>query len=297
MDPTGTVQVVIRCPTPGARVYLEQKELGRAGEELAVPYGLDLHLTVRAPHHIAETLFLPCLVPGDPALEIPINLAPQPAALCLAAKSPNRLTRITRGCLMINGQDLGEVHLPFETNDLPAGPCTISLSVHGFKNPAVQTINLDPGRRHSEVVELAYDEAFLIFNVVPTNATVKVGGERVTSPDHAFPVVPNRFYDIRVAAEGYHAARFNDAAMPGERRLLNLRLTPRTYLVFELTPPGAAVFMQGRRLTERVVEVNGGQTYRMEIRAPGFDPCPLVVAPTAGEHRVIHVDLTKKGFW
>ena len=68
-------------------------------------------------------------------------------------------------------------------------------------------------------------------------------------------------------------------------------------MVFELTPPGAAVFMQGRRLTERVVEVNGGQTYRMEIRAPGFDPCPLVVAPTAGEHRVIHVDLTKKGFW
>jgi len=66
----------------------------------------------------------------------------------------------------------------------------------------VANINLEPGRRTSTVIELAYDEAYLIFNVVPTNATIKVGGEPVTSPDHAFPVAPNRFYDIRVTAEG-----------------------------------------------------------------------------------------------
>lgn len=297
VDPTGTVQVVIHCPTPGARVYLDEKELGRAGQELAVPYGLDLHLTVRAPHHVPETLFLPCLVPGDPALDISVNLAPQPAALRIRAQSPNRMTKISRGCLTLNGEDLGEVYLPFETNNLPAGRCRISLSVAGFMNPAVQELNLEPGQQASTVVELAYEEAFLVFNIVPTQATVKVAGDVVDSPDHAFRVVPNRFYVIQVQAPGYHGTRFEAAAMPGERRMINLRLTPRTYLVFELSPPEAVVFMQGRRLTERVLEVTGGQAYRLEVRAPGYEPSLVVITPEPGERHVIQVNLKKKGLW
>jgi hypothetical protein len=117
-NPTGTIHLIVNCETPGARVYLDRHALGRAGEELAVPYGRDLHLTVRAPRHISETLLLPCLLPGDPVLEIPVDLAPEPAALRITAESPNRMTKISRGCLLLDGQDLGEVYLPFETNDL-----------------------------------------------------------------------------------------------------------------------------------------------------------------------------------
>lgn len=296
-NPTGTIHLIVNCETPGARVYLERHALGRAGEELAVPYGRDLHLTVRAPRHISETLLLPCLLPGDPVLEIPVDLAPEPAALRITAESPNRMTKISRGCLLLDGQDLGEVYLPFETNDLAPGVHTISLSVHGFKNPCLQKVELEPGQRAAAVMALAYDDAYLVFNLFPTNAVVHVAGEAARDGEGVYRVVPNRFYDIRITATGHHGARFEAAAMPGERRLLNVRLTPRTFLLFELTPDHAAIFTKGRRISGRLLEVNGGETYRIEIRATGYEPHALVVTPEPGEHRVIHVDLKKKGFW
>ena len=72
--------------------------------------------------------------------------------------------------------------------------------------------------------------------------------------------------------------------MPGERRLLNVRLTPRTFLLFELTPDHAAIFTKGRRLSGRLLEVNGGETYRIEIRATGYEPHALVVS--AADNRI-----------
>ncbi len=296
-DPTGTIHLVVQCQTPGALVYLDRQVLGRVGQELDVPYGRDLHLTVRAPRHISETLLLPCLMPGDPVLEIPVDLEPEPAALHITAESPNRMTKISRGCLTVDSVDLGEVYLPFETNGLNPGPHTISLSVPGYKNPCRHLVQLEPGQRTSTTIALAYEDAFLEFNLEPTQAVVSVAGDVVAETHHVFRVVPNRFYDIRISAPGYHNTRFEAAAMPGERRLLNVRLTPRTFLVFELTPADAVIFTKGRRITGRVLEVNGGETYRMDIRAPGYEPHPLVITPEAGEQRVIRVELTKKGLW
>jgi hypothetical protein len=292
---TQTVQVVVQCTALNARIYLDNKELGGAGELLTMAPGLDYHLVVRAPYHLPQSLFLPCLVPGDPPIDLPVRLTPQPASLLLTAKSPNRLRKIPTACVQLNDLDLGEVALPYETNGLAPGDYTISLQAHEYKKTHPQTVRLKPGRLTRLNIELTYEESSFRFGLEPTNATVLVGAETVSNGE--IHVVPNRIYSVQVSAPGYHTARFNDAAMPGEARCLTIRLTPRTFIRFDLTPPDAVVFMQGRRLTERVVEVKADTTYLLEVRAPGYEPRPVSVCLKPGETRTINVQLERKGLW
>ena len=297
VPPPLTLPITVYCTTLEARVYMDDVELGRAGEPLAVPYGRDVPLVVSAPYHIPANIFLPCLRPSDPALELPVRLEPLPASLVVAAQSPNRLRKTTTGCLAINGRDLGEVHLPFVTNNLPPGDYRIALNLHGYQVPPERTITLPPGRQTRVLFDLEYVESILRFNVTPSNAHIRVGLESITNADRSCHVVPHRIYDIVVTAPGYYPARFEDAAMPGERRQLNLNLTPLTFLILDPTPPEAVAFYRGRRVTERRIEVPAGQVLRLEVRAPGYEPQPLEVTLEPGEQRVLRVELKRKGLW
>lgn len=295
--PPLTLPVTVHCTTTEARVYMDDVELGRTGEPLAVPYGRDVPLVVSAPYHIPANIFLPCLVPGDPPLELPVRLEPLPASLVVAAQSPNRLRKTTAGCLAINGRDLGEVRLPFVTNNLPPGDYRIALSLHGYQVPPERTVTLPPGRQTRVLFELDYLESILLFNVTPSNAFIQVGTHIVTNADRSCRVVPHRIYDILVTAPGYYPARFEDAAMPGERRQLNLRMTPLTFLILDPSPPEAVAFYRGRRVTARRFEVPAGEVLRLEVRAPGYEPQPLEVTLEPGEQRVLRVELKRKGLW
>jgi uncharacterized LabA/DUF88 family protein len=212
--PSLTLPITVHCTTAEARVYMDDVELGRTGETLAVPFGRDVPLVVSAPYHIPANIFLPCLVPGDPPLELPVRLEPLPASLVVAAQSPSRLRKTTTGCLAINGRDLGEVHLPFVTNHLPPGDYHITLNVQGYQVPPERTVALPPGQQTRVLFELDYLESILRFNVTPSNAAIRVGMENVTNADRSCHVVPHRIYDIVVTAPGYYPARFEDAAMP-----------------------------------------------------------------------------------
>ena len=295
--PPLTLPVTVHCTTTEARVYMDDVELGRAGEPVDVPYGRDLPLVVSAPDHIPANIFLPCLVPGDPPLELPVRLEPLPASLVVAAQSPNRLRKTTTGCLAINGRDLGEVHLPFVTNNLPPGDYRLALSLPGYQVPPERTVTLPPGRQTRVLFELDYQESILLFNVTPSHAHIRVGANSITNADRSCRVVPHRIYDIQVTAPGYYPARFEDAAMPGERRQLNLRMTPLTFLILDPSPPEAVAFYRGRRVTERRIEVPAGQVLRLEVRAPGYEPQPLEVTLEPGEQRVLRVELKRKGLW
>jgi hypothetical protein len=295
--PSLTLPITVHCTTAEARVYMDDVELGRTGETLAVPFGRDVPLVVSAPYHIPANIFLPCLVPGDPPLELPVRLEPLPASLVVAAQSPSRLRKTTTGCLAINGRDLGEVHLPFVTNHLPPGDYHITLNVQGYQVPPERTVALPPGQQTRVLFELDYLESILRFNVTPSNAAIRVGMENVTNADRSCHVVPHRIYDIVVTAPGYYPARFEDAAMPGERRQLNLRMTPLTYLILDPSPPEAVAFYRGRRVTERRIEVPAGQVLRLEVRAPGYEPQRLEVTLEPGEQRVLRVELKRKGLW
>jgi hypothetical protein len=295
--PSLTLPITVHCTTAEARVYMDDVELGRTGETLAVPFGRDVPLVVSAPYHIPANIFLPCLVPGDPPLELPVRLEPLPASLVVAAQSPSRLRKTTTGCLAINGRDLGEVHLPFVTNHLPPGDYHITLNVQGYQVPPERTVALPPGQQTRVLFELDYLESILRFNVTPSNAAIRVGMENVTNADRSCHVVPHRIYDIVVTAPGYYPARFEDAAMPGERRQLNLRMTPLTYLILDPSPPEAVAFYRGRRVTERRIEVPAGQVLRLEVRAPGYEPQRLEATLEPGEQRVLRVELKRKGLW
>lgn len=297
VPPPLTLPVTVHCTTAEARVYMDDMELGPAGQPVDVPCGRDLPLVVSAPYHIPANIFLPCLGPGDPPLDLPVRLEPLPASLVVAAQSPNRLRKTTTGCLVINGRDLGEVHLPFVTNNLPPGDYRLSLSLPGYQVPPERTITLPPGRQTRVLFELEYVESILRFNVTPSNALIRVGTEIITNADRACHVVPHRIYDIVVTAPGYYPARFEDAAMPGERRQLNLQMTPLTFLILDPSPPEAVAFYRGRRVKERRLEVPAGQVLRLEVRAPGYEPQPLEVTLEPGEQRVLKVELKRKGLW
>lgn len=296
-QPPLTLPVTVLCTAEETRVYMDDQELGRAGVPVAVPIGRDVPLVVSAPYHIPANIFLPCLAPSDPPLDLPVRLEPLPASMVVAAQSPNRLRKTTTGCLVINGRDLGEVALPFVTNNLPPGDYRVALSLHGYKTPPERTVVLRPGRHVKVLFELDYLESTLLFNVTPSNALIRVGADVVTNLDRTYRVVPNRIYDIVVTAPGYYPARFGDAAMPGERRQLNLRMTPLTYLILETTPSDAAAFFKGRRVTERQIEVQAGQELHLDIRAPGYEPQHFHLTLNPGERRVLKVELTRKGLW
>jgi len=288
------VPVTIQCSTPGAVIYEGQAELGHPGEAIWLPAFCQHQLVIRAPRHQDGYASIAYPDPAAPPPDMRVDLVPLPGDLRLLVRHAERLRHDTRGRISLDGTLVADARLPYVLAGLTQAVATVELQVPGFKRLEPRTVAVVPGALTDVEFDLEHEEAFLEFDVVPTNAVIMVAGWRVTSNE--MRVIPDLLYSVHVEAPGHRAATLVESARAGERHAVYLELDPLTFLSFELTPPEAVVFMGGRRLTERFVEINPGQEYVIDIRAPHHQSVTVRATAERGETRVIQANLKRRRF-
>lgn len=288
------VPVTIHCATPGAVIYEGQTELGHPGEAIWLPAFCPHHLLIKAPRHQDGYANIAYPDPGQPPPDVRVDLVPLPGDLRVLVRYAERLRHDSRGRVSLDGALMADARLPYVLPGLTQAVVTVGLQVPGFKDLPPRTVAVVPGALTDVEFDLEHEEAFLEFVVVPTSAVIMVAGWRVIS--NTMRVIPDLLYSVHVEAPGHRAATLVESARVGERHAVYLELDPLTFLQFELTPPEAVVFMGGRRLTERLVEINPGQEYVIDIRAPHHQSVTVRASAGRGETRVIQANLKRRRF-
>jgi len=285
-------EIAIECDTPGARIYLKEEEIGTPGTPLIVAPFQTYSLTIRAPGHRDAQIVLDHPEPGCSPCVYHVNLERIPATLRIHAENPNRFRRLPKAEILIDGSPAAVAFLPHVLGDVTQAQAMVSIRVPGFRDPSPQLVHLRPGEETEAVFPLEYPDAFFEFRVVPSNALIRIGEDIVAT--NPCPVIPNRMYAIRVDAPMHRGVSLTDAAPPGATQVVSVTLVPRTYIEFVLSPSNAVVFMAGRRITDRIVEVEPNQAYDIDIRAPQHDPYRTTVRVAPGETQQVEAALRKK---
>jgi formylglycine-generating enzyme required for sulfatase activity len=177
--------------------------------------------------------------------------------------------------------------------DLAAGSHRVAILHAGFKEwvSDVQIVANQP--QTLGPVRLGLPDARLFVRSNPAGANLSVGGAYRGRTPADIDVRPETPLPMVLAKDGYESATTSVTLAPGERRTLDLTLTPILgELTVQASPADAEVVADGRTLG-RV-----GQTYRLpaathqiEVRAPGFRSYRTSVTPRPGLPQVIDVRL------
>jgi hypothetical protein len=286
------VPVTVRCNTPGAVIYEGSRVVGHPGEPILLPAFCTHHLVVRADRHQDGTVTVDHPDPLRPPADYPVTLAPLRGDLRVVAHYPGLLRRDASARISLDGELVHVARLPHVLGGLTQEVVTVGLDVTGFKPVQPRTVRVVPGAILDVEFDVEYLDAFLQFEVLPTNAVIMLGGWRATS--NIVRVIPDLLYTVRVEAPGHRPATVVLSARPRETHPVYLELDPCTYFQFELTPPEAVVYMDGRRIPDRMVEITPGQEYVVEVRAPHYKPVTLRATAERGETRILRADLNRR---
>lgn len=288
------VPVVVLCDVPGATIHEGLREIGHPGEPVLLPPFCPHQLTVKAPRHRDAPLAIEPLDPAKPPPPYHVSPAPIPGELRVLARYPGSLRRDTRARISLDGELKAEARLPYVLTGLTQEVANVGLQLPGYKAVAPRTVTVVPGAVMDVEFDVEYLDAFLRFEVVPTNAVIMIGGWRATS--NTVRVIPDLLYSIRVEAPGHRPASLTESARPEDTHIVYVELEPRTYFRFELVPADATVLMGPRRVTDRLVEVNPGQEYLIDIRAPHHESVTLCATAARGTTEVIRASLKRRRF-
>ncbi|MCB1069508.1 MAG: protein kinase [Kiritimatiellae bacterium] len=278
-----------------AEVLEGEVRLGRVGEVLALAPFRDHRLLIHSPRHKEQVLTIRRPEPtiGEP-LVMSVDLVPIPGRLRIDAMGADGYHPGKRADIYVDGHLVGHELLPFVMQNLTQETVRVALDVKGFKPTQPREVTLEPNQVVSVDFVLEYQEAWLTFDVEPADSMILLSGKRVQGD--RVKVVPDLLYNVRFVSEEYWPVDQKVALTAGETRVVSARLTPRCYLRMDLQPTNAVVFMSGRRITDRIIEVEPGRFYAVEVRASGYQTETTNIWLETGESRTVSISLRKKLF-
>jgi formylglycine-generating enzyme required for sulfatase activity len=277
---------VLEIKTPVvARVSIGGKEVGAAPGELRLPAGKH-ELVIDAPR------YLPFKTTVDiEGMERRQALTPQ----LVAAWAPVQVISEPAGAeVLVDGKAQGTTPAQLE---LDAGTHRVELRHPGFRNwvSDVQVVANQP--QTLGPVRLGLPDGTLVVRTEPAGANVSVGGAFRGRTPVTLDVRPDVALALVAARDGYEPATTSLTVGPGERREVQLALTPIFGEVTVVAEPGTAeVFVNGRRAGK------AGQALRLpaartdlEVRLAGFQTYRAAVTPRPGLPQVLNVRLELGG--
>jgi formylglycine-generating enzyme required for sulfatase activity len=277
---------VLDIKTPvAARVSIAGKDVGAAPGALRLPAGRH-ELVITAPRYLPFTARV-----DIEGMERRQTLAPQ----LVANWAPVRvLTEPTGAQVFVDGKAQGTAPVQLE---LDAGTHHIELRQAGFKNwvTDVQVVANQP--QTLGPVRLGLPDGTLVVRSEPAGASLSVGGAFRGRTPVTLEVRPDVELALVAAREGYEPATASLSLGAGERRELQLRLTPILGDVTVLSEPaGAEVFVNGRRAGKagEALRLPAART-ELEVRLAGFQTHRTAVTPRPGLPQVLNVRLQLGG--
>jgi formylglycine-generating enzyme required for sulfatase activity len=263
------------------RASVRGRDLGAVPGEIKLPAGRH-ELVITAPRHLPYSA--PVDVVGeDRSQAFVAKLVPAWAPVTV-------LTEPAGAAVLVDGKASGATPAKLE---LDAGTHRIELRQVGFKNwiTDVQVVANEP--QTLGPVRLGLPDGTLIVRTDPSGASVSVGGAYRGRAPMTIDVRPDVSLAVVATRDGYEPATRELSIGAGQRRELQLSLTP---ILGEITvqaePAGAEVLADGRPVGK------AGQAIRLpaarhdlEVRLAGYRSYRTAVTPRPGLPQVITVRL------
>jgi formylglycine-generating enzyme required for sulfatase activity len=277
---------VLEIKTPvAARVSVGGKDVGAAPGEVRLPAGKH-ELVIDAPR------YLPFKTTVDiEGMEKRQTLTPQ----LVAAWAPVRVISEPAGAeVLVDGKAQGSTPAQLE---LDAGTHRVELRHPGFRNWVTDVQVVANQAQTLGPVRLGLPDGTLVVRTEPAGANVSVGGAFRGRTPVTLDVRPDVPLALVAARDGYESATTSLTVGPGERREVQLSLTPIFGEVTVVAEPATAdVFVNGRRAGK------SGQALRLpaartdlEVRLAGFQTYRTAVTPRPGLPQVLNVRLELGG--
>lgn len=291
-SPPANVPIRILSNAEDAAIHSEGRLLGTVGQTLLLEPLEQVSLTLSTPRHRPRTIVIDT---GDGTVihaDYFVALEPMPAFIQVEARAPFNFRSPRRAEVLLNGTSQGEVQLPHRIELSEAATTRVGLRADGFLDPDTRTIETEPGGTTHVVFDLEHLETVLRLHVSPPEAQVWMGTQEV-DPTH-IPLTPGLLHAIRITADGYRPLMRDMILEPGETRDVAVEMRPYTFFNIVTDPPDASLFMDGRRLTERLVRVRPDHVYAIDARAPGYRPARVQHEAAEGTTEEVHIRMRRR---
>jgi formylglycine-generating enzyme required for sulfatase activity len=273
---------ILHVQTPvAARISIAGKDIGSAPGDVRLPAGRH-DIVVTAPRH------LPFKTTVDmQGMEQRQTLAAQ---LVAAWAAVTVLTEPTGAMVLVDGAAQGATPAKLE---LDAGTHRIELRQAGFK-PWVTDVQVIANQPQTlGPVQLGLPDGTLVVRTEPPGASVSVGGAFRGRAPVTLDVRPDVALALVASREGYEPATAQLTVSAGERREVQLSLTPILGEVTVMAEPSSAeVFVNGRPVgrSGQAIKLPAART-DIEVRLAGFRTVRTAVTPRPGLPQVLNVRL------
>lgn len=282
--------VTISCNVPTARILYGDRDLGPVGQTIELEAFREHRLVIRSPRHREQVLVINRPDPGLPAPPVyHVELETIPGRVRVEATRPDVFHPRKTARIFLDDRLVAEEKLPFVLTGLTQEFVRVGIAVEGYKPLDPRTVRVDAGQETVAKFDLAFFDAFLDLHIAPSNAVAMLSGMLLTT--NRVRVIPEQFYTLRVEAPDHLPYAKQFALMPNETRSVEVNLTARSFVLLEVDPPNAAVFIGGQRFTGRRMEVRGNESTAMEFRAPNHQPFVTNVMVREGETKSLSIKL------
>ncbi|MGB7905426.1 MAG: PEGA domain-containing protein, partial [Steroidobacteraceae bacterium] len=264
-----------------ARISIAGRDVGSAPGEVRLPAGRH-EILVTAPRHL----------PFKATVDVKgMELRQSLTAKLVAAWAPvTVLTEPAGATVLVDGTAHGATPAKLE---LDAGTHRIELRQAGFKHwvTDLQVVANQP--QTLGPVRLGLPDGTLLVRTDPAGASVSVGGAFRGRAPVTLDVRPDVTLALVASREGYEPRTTQLTVGAGERREVQLSLTPILGEVTVIAEPASAeVFANGRAVGKsgQAIRLPAART-DLEVRLAGFRTVRTVVTPRPGLPQVLNVRL------
>jgi formylglycine-generating enzyme required for sulfatase activity len=273
---------ILQVQTPvAARISIAGRDVGPAPGAVRLPAGRH-ELLVTAPRYL----------PFKATVDIKgMEQRQSLTAKLVAAWAPvTVLTEPTGATVLVDGIVQGATPAQLE---LDAGTHRIELRQPGFKDwvTDVQVVANQP--QTLGPVRLGLPDGTLVVRTDPVGASVSVGGAFRGRAPVTLEVRPDVVLALVASREGYEPETTQLTVGAGERRAVQLSLTPIFGEVTVMAEPASAeVYANGRSVGKsgQVIKLPAART-DIEVRLAGFRPFRTAVTPRPGLPQMLNVRL------